>query len=86
MDGGAILGGISDGARERDTRLQAMGIIRAYDGRYIQAASQLDGSPGFARAARGRARTIWRKFSAELVHLRARETPTSIQCVLDNGI
>ncbi len=44
---GARLGGIYDGARERDARLQAMGIVRTDDGRYLQAATQPDGSPGF---------------------------------------
>ncbi len=44
---GALLGGIYDGARERDARLQAMGIIRDQGGRYLKASTNLDGTPGF---------------------------------------
>ena len=77
----ARFGGIYDGAREKDARLQAMGIIRTDDGRHLQAATQPDGTPGFvvvnpAEIERGLFQDVGAKLSEAAVgdlnlHMRA---------------
>ena len=44
---GEHLGSIYAGVRERDARLQALGIIRTEDGRHLQAVIRPDGTPGY---------------------------------------
>lgn len=45
--GGNRLGRIYDGVRYDGERLAALGIVRTEDGRYLRAATNPDGSPGF---------------------------------------